>query len=263
MPSPERTLYQFPISHYCEKARWLLDAKGLAYTLTNLMPGAHRRVTKRLAQGSQGSVPVLVDNGTALGDSTEIALYLERTYPSPALLPPPGPERDRVLELEDYFDHVAGVHVRRWAYGHIIGGGAPLGDMMFGPYPAPQRWLGRMMVPLIKVVLRRQYRIHPPKVEESRLKLLEGLDRLEREIGGDPSRYLVGSSLTIADITAAALYSPLVAPDNSPYPPRPDAETPKAMVEMRKALRDRPAGQWVLRRYEQDRLRPASLQSAA
>lgn len=262
MPSTERTLYQFPISHYCEKARWLLDAKGLAYTLVNLMPGAHRRVTKRLANNS-GSVPVLVDGTTVLGDSTEIALYLERTYPTPPLLPPPGPERDRVLELEAFFDDAAGVHVRRWAYGHIINGGANLGAMMFGPYPAPQRWIGRMLIPLIKVVLRRQYRIFPPKVEESRVKMLAGLDRLEKELAGDPSRYLVGSSLTIADITAASLFGPLIMAEGSPYAPQPEAEMPKAIVEMRKALLDRPAGQWLLRRYQQDRFRSPSSQRAA
>jgi glutathione S-transferase len=262
MPSPERTLYQFPISHYCEKARWMLDAKGLAYNLVNLMPGPHKRVMKRLANGS-GSVPVLVDGATVLGDSTEIALYLERTYPTPPLLPPPGPEHDRVLELEAYFDDTAGIHVRRWAYGHLINGGANLGDMMFGAYPAPQRWIGRMAIPLIKVILRRQYRIFPPKVEESRVKMLAGLERLEREIEGDPSRYLVGSSLTLADITAASLYAPVIMAENSPYPPRPDAETPKAIAEMRKALLDRPAGQWLLRRYQQDRFRAPPGQRAA
>jgi len=262
MPSTERTLYQFPISHYCEKARWLLDAKGLAYKLVNLMPGPHRRVTKRLANG-KGSVPVLVDGTTILGDSTEIALYLERTYPTPPLLPPEGPERDRVLELENFFDEAAGIHVRRWAYGHILGGGGNLGAMMFGAYPAPQRFLGRLMVPLIKVVLRKQYRIYPDKVEESRVKMLAGLDRLEKEIGGDPSRYLVGSSLTIADITAASLYAPVIAAENSPYAPRPDVEMPKAIAEMRKAMLDRPAGQWLLRRYQQDRFRSASGQRAA
>ena len=118
----------------------MLDAKGLPYKLLNLMPGAHRRVALRLVKG-RGSVPVLVDGGVALGDSTEIALHLERAYPSPPLLPPPGPERDRVLELEDYFDEV-GVHVRRWAYGHIIQGDANLGLLMFREIPRPSAGSG-------------------------------------------------------------------------------------------------------------------------
>jgi len=261
MAPAQRTLYQFPISHYCEKARWLLDAKGLPYTLKNLMPGSHRGLAKRLAKG-KGSVPVLVDGDVALGDSTDIALHLERTYPTPALLPPPGPERDKVLELEEYFDTV-GIHVRRWAYGHILDGGGNLGLMMFGEYPAPQRWIGKLMVPIIKRVLRSQYRIYPAQVEESRHKVLSGLERLEKELGGDPSRYLVGSSLTIADITAASLLSALVAPEGSPYVLRPDNPLPKAIVQLMEEVRARPAGQWVLRRYQQDRHKAASQRQAA
>jgi glutathione S-transferase len=251
MAPTERTLYQFPISHYCEKARWMLDAKGLPYTLQNLMPGTHRRATRRLAKGS-GSVPVLVDGDVALGDSTEIALHLERAYPSPPLLPAPGPERDRALELEDYFDHV-GIHVRRWAYGQIIPGGTNLGALMFEQYPSPQRWLGRMIVPVIKAVLRRQYRIYPPKVEESRVKVMEALDRLDRELQNDPSRYLVGSSLTVADITAASLIAPIAGIEGSPYAFRPEFPMPKAIVQMAEELRARPAGQWLRRLYQQDR----------
>ncbi|WP_224245041.1 glutathione S-transferase family protein [Hyalangium gracile] len=261
MAPTERTLYQFPISHYCEKARWLLDAKGLPYTLKNLMPGSHRGVAKKLAKGG-GSVPVLVDGSVALGDSTEIALHLERTYPTPPLLPPPGPERDRALELEELFDD-AGIHVRRWAYGHIIGSGANLGALMFGEYPAPQRWLGRLLVPLVKRVLTRQYRIYPDKVEESRVKVLAALDRLEREIQGDPSRYLVGSTLTIADITAASLLAPIIQPEGSPYAARADVPMPKALVQMSEELRARPAGQWVLRRYQHDRRQAAAQRPAA
>lgn len=261
MAASERTLYQFPISHFCEKARWLLDAKGLPYTLRNLMPGGHRRVAKRLAKGG-GSVPVLVDGDVALGDSTDIAMHLERTYPTPPLLPPPGPERDRVLELEEFFD-TAGVHSRRWAYGHIIDGNANLGLLMFREYPAPQRWLGRLMAPMIKRVLRSQYRIYPDKVEESRMKVMAALDRIEELTQGDPSRYLVGASLTLADITAASLLAPLVAAEGSPYVFSPELPMPKAIVQIAEELRLRPAGQWILRRYQQDRLRaPAPRQAA-
>ncbi len=32
-----RVLYQFPLSHYCEKARWLLDHKELDYVAHNLI----------------------------------------------------------------------------------------------------------------------------------------------------------------------------------------------------------------------------------
>jgi glutathione S-transferase len=251
MAPSQRTLYQFPISFYCEKIRWQLEAKGLPYTLRNLVPGAHRRVTKRLAGGN--TVPVLVDGATALGDSAEISHYLENTYPAVPLLPPPGPERDRALELEAWFGEAIGPHVRRWVYGHIIQGKADLGAFMFAGYDAPQSWLRPLLAPVLKRVLPRVYNIYPPQIEESRLKILEGLDRLEREIGGDPSRYLVGSSLTLADITVASVLAGLVAPEGSPYVARPGLRVPKVIGEMMEEVRARPAGQWVLRRYQQDR----------
>jgi glutathione S-transferase len=257
MPSSERTLYQFPISHYCEKTRWNLDAKGLPYVIENLMPGTHRRVTMRLTKGGRGTVPVLVDQGTVVSDSTDIALHLERAYPAtPLLVPASGPERERVLELESYFDEM-GKHVRRWAYAHLFNGGADIHPMMFGAFPAPLRLLGHVVLPVIKQIIRRQYQLTPNKVEESRVKLLEGLDRLEREIQGDPSRYLVGSSLSIADIAAASLYGPIIAAEGSPYAPRPGEFVPPVIAEMRAAILARPAGQWLLRRYQEDRRRLA------
>jgi glutathione S-transferase len=257
MTASERTLYQFPISHYCEKTRWNLDAKGLPYVIENLLPGAHRRVTKRLTKGGRGTVPVLVDKGTVVADSTDIALHLEQAYPSaPALVPASGPERERVLELESYFDEM-GKHVRRWAYAHLFDSGADIKPLMFGAFPAPLRLVGALMFPLVKAFIRRQYQLSADKVEESRVKLLEGLERLEREIQGDPSRYLAGASLSIADITVASLYGPLIAAEGSPYAARPGEVPPPAIAELRAAVLARPAGQWLLRRYREDRQRPA------
>ena len=258
MPPPDIKLYQFPISHYCEKTRWNLDAKGLPYVIENLIPGPHRFVTKRLTKGGRGTVPVMVDRGTVVADSTDIALHLERAYPSaPALIPAGGPERERVLELEAWFDEVAGKHVRRWVYAKLFASGADVAPLMFGAFPLPLRLVGKALLPVIKQAIRRQYALIPDKVEESRVKILEGLDRLEREIQGDASRYLVGSSLSIADIAAASLFSPLVAAEGSPYAVRPGEEVPKEIAEMRASVLARPAGQWLLRRYREDRQRVA------
>ena len=61
-------LYQFPISHFCEKARWALDYKGLDYTTKNLLPGLHVKTTKKLA--ARSSVP-----GTFAGDPVASSRY--------------------------------------------------------------------------------------------------------------------------------------------------------------------------------------------
>ena len=76
------------------------------------------------------------------------------------------------------------------------------------------------MTPIIKGALRRQYRIYPPEMEESLTEGARGAGPVERELQNDPSRYLVGSSLTLADITAASLLSPIARVEGSPYEPQ-------------------------------------------
>ena len=81
-------LYQFPISHYCEKIRWVLDYKSLDYEITNLLVGRHRDVTLKLAPKS--AVPVLVHDDVAVQNSSDIVTYLETTFPDPSLTPVPA-----------------------------------------------------------------------------------------------------------------------------------------------------------------------------
>ena len=48
--------------------------------------------------------------------------------------------------------------------------------------------------------------------------MLAALDRLDDELGG--GEYLVGDRFTVADLTAAALFYPLVPPPGGPAAPR-------------------------------------------
>ena len=129
----ERILYQFPISHYCEKSRWQLDHKGLAYRTRNLLPGPHRLRTQWMARIN--TLPVLRDGQRVVGDSTKIAYYLEKHYPERSLIPTDAESRARVIELEQQLDRVA-VHVRRWLYGQIIDRPEVM-DAMLDPYRLP------------------------------------------------------------------------------------------------------------------------------
>jgi glutathione S-transferase len=253
MGTDTRTLYQFPISHYCEKARWSLDAKGVSYRIKNLMPGLHILVLRRIS--GTHTVPVLVDGATTVTDSTAIALYLDRAYAGAPLVP--EGDRARTLELDTYFNRMAGESVRRWIYGELMNEGPGKATAaMFQAYPSPVRALGKLMAPVVEKELRRMYRIKQESIDQSKKDLLDAAQRLEDETGGDPSRYLVGSSLTLADITAASTLAAIVSPPGSPYESEPGSIS-RSVTEMRRALRERPAGRWVIERYKKDRPRIA------
>ena len=92
----------------------------------------------------------------------------------------------------------------------------------------------RMMGPLVRV----RYGINDDSATEGWAKTKAAFDRLESEIG--PSGYLVGDSFTVADLTAAALFFPLVRPPESehlvPGPLPEDMERLRAEVAGRPGL---------------------------
>lgn len=245
-----RVLYQFPISHYCEKARWLLDIKGVPYRVRNLAPGPHRKRSRRL--GGAGTVPVLIVDGRGIGDSAAIFRHLEAEHPDPPLLPADPARRLQTEDLECHLHSEAGPAVRTWMWGVMLetAPGAAAAAFFHG-YPLPARMLGRLISGKFESGLRRIYRITGEKIAAARATMDASVALIEREIGGDPRRYLVGDQLSIADITGASLLAPLVAPPGSPWD-LPGA-APPVVQAAREALRARPAGQWVLERYRVDR----------
>jgi len=95
-------LHQFRHSAFCEKVRLVLAVKGLTATLVEVTPGLGQVELFRLS--GQRQVPVLVDGGEVISDSSAIALYLEERHPEPPLLPSDPVARARVLLLEDWAD---------------------------------------------------------------------------------------------------------------------------------------------------------------
>lgn len=254
MSRKERILYQFPISHYCEKTRWNLDAKGLPYVVRNLPPGVHVLVVKRLLGKGKLTVPVLVDRGQAVGDSAAIAAHLEQAYPERPLLPKGEADRARALELEAYFGKNAGRAVRQWLYGQLVQREGSAVAVMFEEYSAPVRLFGRVMAKRIEGVLRKQYHLDPEGIAAARATIIEAFERIELETQSDPTRYLVSGAISIADITAASLLAPLVTPPGSPWDSKEgQARETEAIRALRAELSTRPGWAWVLARYAHDR----------
>jgi glutathione S-transferase len=104
-------LHQFRASAFCEKVRLILAAKGLEVTLVEVTPGLGQLQLFRLS--GQRQVPVLVDGGAVIADSTAIALHLEAAHPTPPLLPADPLSRARVLLLEDWADTALAAGCRR------------------------------------------------------------------------------------------------------------------------------------------------------
>jgi glutathione S-transferase len=101
--------------------------------------------------------------------------------------------------------------------------------------------------------------INSSTAEIARGKTLAAMDRLEKEL--QPSGYLVADRFTVADLTAAALLSPLVRPPEFPY--KPALAIPEPFAEIRDSLSEHRAFQWTQRIYRQHRGSSAEVSAAA
>ncbi|HET6866321.1 MAG TPA: glutathione binding-like protein, partial [Solirubrobacteraceae bacterium] len=90
------------------------------------------------------------------------------------------------------------------------------------------------------------------KAHEAFEATLSALDRLESELG--ENEYLIGDRFTVADLTAAALFYPLVLPPEGPV----SMEVPGPVSELRDSLAGRRGYQWVTEMFARHRAKGAS-----
>ena len=188
-------LLQFSTSHYCRKARLALRYKGVNFEVENLTPGLHALKVKPLT--GTATLPVLMPQlegkPAVIGDSTQILQFLELAYPDPPLLPLDAIATHEVWLLEDWLDESIGTATRFVYYDYRAGEGKQIDPSLLSQV-------------VIRVV-RSQYGMNSARVALAQQRLSRALDILGDRWQVRP--YLVGDRLTAADLTAAALLSPL------------------------------------------------------
>jgi glutathione S-transferase len=262
MPAPygSPVLWHIAISHYSEKARWALDHKRVPHRRRAVpAPGIHIPASFVLTRGGSTTFPVLELDGRAIGDSTEIIAALEQRY-SEAPLYPAGPEqRQRALELEDFFDEELGPHIRLLAFHEMSKDRDRFEALVKRTVPAPMARFGTGAVTYARTYTGLRFGVRDEEAAElARTKVLAALDRLEEELDG--GEYLVGNSFSVADLTAAALFNPLVMPEEGPLPN--DMELPAGLEAFCAPLRGRDGYRWIEQTYRRHR-QPASVAAAA
>jgi glutathione S-transferase len=247
------TLWQIEVSHYSEKVRWALEYKGVDHVRRTPLPGMHIPIALAMTRGASPTFPILTMDGRTLADSTAIIAALEERFPDPPLYPADPEERRRALELEDFFDEQLGPHARLLAFHELIRAPDLFAEVAAEQVPAP---LGRFK-PLVGAYGRaftsaRWGAGSGERAERARAGILAAMDRLEAELapGGD---YLAGDSFSVADLTAASLFYPVVVPAEGPLSP--DQPRPPAYERFRESIADRPGFGWVQEMFRRHRRR--------
>lgn len=97
------TLYGMAHSHPVHAARQMLQQKGIAHRVVNLLPGFHPLVVRAVGFRG-GSVPALVIDGRRVQGTLAIAQALEEICPEPSLYPR-DPQRRRAVQEAQRWGH--------------------------------------------------------------------------------------------------------------------------------------------------------------
>ena len=100
-------LHHGPVSTASERARFVLEEKGLAWTShpVDLLAGAQHDPAYR-ALNPKGQVPTLVHDGSALRESSVIAEYLDEVFPESPIRPAGAKDRARARLWDKTIDEV-------------------------------------------------------------------------------------------------------------------------------------------------------------
>jgi glutathione S-transferase len=90
------------VSPYVRKVLVCMELKGIDYEVDPITPFFGNDVFRRLSPLCR--IPVLIDDGLLLTDSTVIAEYLDEAFPDPPLMPRDPKERARARWLEEFAD---------------------------------------------------------------------------------------------------------------------------------------------------------------
>jgi glutathione S-transferase len=259
MAESRPSLWQIDVSHYSEKARWALDLKGVDYRRRSPPPGAHIPVALFLTRGRHATFPILRIDGRTIGDSTAIIAALEQLHPDPALYPADPALRRRALELEELFDEEIGPAARLLAFHEIARDQAAFEALMRETAPPPTDRVPAVTVAYAKAYTAMRFGARDEKgAAAAREKLAAGFDRIEAELGD--REYLVGDRFSVADLTAASLFNPVVLPDQGPVPNA--VPVPRGMAEFRAPHEGRRAYAWVEEMFARHRTAAAPMPAA-
>jgi glutathione S-transferase len=248
-------LWQIDISHYSEKVRWALDYKEVDHARRSPFPGMHMAIALALTGGEAKTFPLLQLDGRTIADSTAAIAALEGYEPEPALYPADPEERRRALALEDYFDEQLGPHARLLPFHELLAEPDLFAEIAAQSVPAPMSKAKGLVGGYARAYTRLRWGAGSERAAlDARAGIVAALDRLEAELAANGGgEFLVGESFSVADLTAASLFYPVVGPEGGPLPP--GQPLPERFERFRESLADRPGFAWVEETFRRHRHR--------
>ncbi|MDO4222942.1 MAG: glutathione S-transferase [Acinetobacter sp.] len=243
-----RILYQFPLSPYCEKARWILDFKELHYIAQNLTPGVHRAFTQ--LKTKQNKLPILRDGDSWIADSRHIALYLDDIYPEHRIIRPQHDLHDAILAI-DAQANILGQHVRRWCLASLSVQDRYALEVLLGERGYARKF-SKLTKPILQKLMQKAFQLNADDVQSSKQQMQHIIAQLNAQVE-QQGEFLVGGKLSLADMSVASMLAPLLQLAETPWEQAEQQHFSQEFTDYQAQLSEMAIGQYVKNLYQHHR----------
>jgi len=198
---PERTLVVLSYSPWSERARWVLDHHRLAYRTVQHAPFLGEFRLRRLVgkRNGRATVPLLLAEGTVLGDSWDIARYADQLGTGEKLIP--AELESEIRECNDLAER-AMTQGRALVVAGLLASPSALDETLPAEIPG---WLRPLLRPITRygtAWFGRKYELDLEALASAREELRVALNGFRRRLGD--SAFLFGR-FSYADIVFCSL----------------------------------------------------------
>ena len=240
------------VSFGCEMIRWVMQRGGVAFVEEQHVPLFH--LLRTLPLGGGKFVPVMVTDTTVWRDVPGILPALD------ARLPPDrniyGTDLAERLANQALLGSLLGLFAAptaRYFYFYLLPMRSVMYPLMIDGAPAWQRVVLKSIWPLWRILLSRAMQLTPENIAAAPHGFETGFVSLETALAQRGSPFLGGNAPAGIDICIAALLAPFVLPTQFGGAAPMLDQLPTPLYALVQQSRQRPAGVYVLRVYEQAR----------
>lgn len=246
------------VSNADELSRWILDLHGIQYIDERHAPGLHIKPCNKAIGNINDNIannPVLLTTDAVAYKKDGVLKYTEFRVPLDKRLYPQDETRKKEAEeLFEYFWHNLWRPVGRYVYANILPYKKYTAPLMKEKVPFKEKIIVNLFYKFLAKAIAKGLELEKPEYAPDKQleKIKEIFDKVEN-ILSDGRKYLTGDTFTPADMMFATNVAPVILPPNFGGAIAKIQNLPDNLRKQIEEFRQRPAGQFAIRMYEEHR----------